>query len=105
MRKILETLRISIVKNLFIGRNKEIIGVNSSHCRNGRHLTIIAGILTLEKDSKSLQSSFLLLKWLWVNRVETSVTSVRFILQRKFVTCTYKVPLTIFQKHFLLFSF
>lgn len=52
IQKILETLRISIVKNLFTGRNKEIVGVNSSHCRNGRHLTIIAGILTLEKDSK-----------------------------------------------------
>ena len=73
MQKILETLRISIVKNLFTGRDKEIIGVNSSCCRNGRHLIIIAGILTLEKHSKSLASSFLLLKWLWVNRVETSV--------------------------------
>ena len=73
MQKILETLRISIVKNLFTGRDKEIIGVNSSCCRNGSHLIIIAGILTLEKHSKSLPSSFLLLKWLWVNRVETSV--------------------------------
>lgn len=33
IQNILETLRISIVKNLFTGRNKEIVGVNSSHCK------------------------------------------------------------------------